>query len=115
MVIVNRFFKRKNSEGEEFFVLEVMNELELIQAKDSSYYATSRKATLSTTLSEVMCQHSIGKQLPGVIEKVPAKPYKFTLPNSEVIELDYTYQYNPKGKTLEEEVFQQSLDFEVSP
>ena len=113
MITISNIIKRKSSEGKEFFVLELMSGVELVKSKKTGkFYTTSRIATIPTTLNEKTGKIVIGSSLPGIIEKVGVEPYDFKLPNGEVIELDYTYQYSPDG--LEEEVFQQSLDLEVS-
>ena len=94
---VTNYLKRKDSEGNEFFVLEIMDEVEVIKSKQSDqYYATSRKTSVQTTFNKTMCKSLVGITLPGAIEKVPVETYDHVLADGEVIELDFTYQYNPK-------------------
>jgi len=114
MVTITGIISRKNSVGKEFFVLELMGGIELVQSKKTGkFYTTSRVVTIPTTLNGVTGKMVLGSTLPGVIERTKVdEPYDFKLPNGEVIELDYTYQFRPEDKA--EEVFQQSLDLEVS-
>lgn len=85
--------RRRSSFHSELWRMKV----EVIKSKQSDqYYATSRKTSIQTTFNETICKSLVGKTLPGAIEKVPVETYDHVLADGEVIELDFTYQYNPK-------------------
>ena len=42
------------------------------------YYATAKKATVSTTFDEETCKGLIGTQMPGKISKIKTEPYAYT-------------------------------------
>jgi hypothetical protein len=97
MVTVVDYLQRKNSKGEEFFLLVLQGEMEVITSSQSGKsYATAHKANLATTFNEPMCVSMVGKELPGSIQKVSCEPYEYQIPGSdEVIELDFRWEYNP--------------------
>ncbi|MFD3003092.1 hypothetical protein ACFS7Z_22205 [Pontibacter toksunensis] len=108
MVTITGFAKRKNTADEEFNVLLLQGEIELIQSKESGrFYATAKTCSIPCTFNEAMCQGLIGKTLPGNIEKVLVDPYDYHIPGTdEIISLDYSYYYDPVDRTMEQEVFQ---------
>lgn len=107
MVTVVNFEKRTNTENENFNVLVLQGELELVQSKDSGkFYATAKTCTISCTFNDLMCKALIGKILPGAIEKMECDPYDYHVPGTdEIISLSHTYYYDPVEKTMEQEVF----------
>ncbi len=96
-----------NAKGEEFICFILHGDIELVQSKETgNWYATAMKTSISCTFDESVAESMVGKELPGTIEKVETKPYDYTVPETkEVIKLTHTYVYNPKSKTVEEEVF----------
>jgi hypothetical protein len=107
MVEIIGFQQRTNEEGESFNVLELLGGLELIKSSQTgNFYATARKATITSTFDERMCKQLIGTKLPGKIERVPCEPYEFNIPGSEeVVTLSHTYRFDAQMKTAEEEVY----------
>ena len=105
MVTITDFKKRENTQGKEFIVLVLEGDLELVKSQESKqYYATVRRTTIASTLSEAVSSNLVGKTLPGTIEKVETKPYDYmNRETGEVIQLDFTFRYNPNGKSLVEE------------
>lgn len=108
MVTIIDFVKRKNAEGKEFNALVLQGDVEMILSKSSGkYYATAKTCSITSTFDELTCKDLKGKQLPGSIEKVASEPYEYKIPNSdEVVTLNFSYQYNPSTRSMEEEVFE---------
>jgi ketol-acid reductoisomerase len=105
MVKVTGVETRKNSEGQNFTVLVLLGGLDMVKSKETGrFYATARKTTISSTFSEETAKDFVGTKLPGRIEKVECEPYDFVVEGGEVIELDYTWAYNPSPNTTEEVV-----------
>jgi hypothetical protein len=107
MVTIIDFKKRTNSEGKEFLVLILQGDVELVQSKETgNFYATARKASISTTFDEFTCRNIIGKQLPGCIVKRECDPYEYVNESTgEIISLNHRYGYAPNENNLEEVVF----------
>lgn len=111
MVIVTDFKKVQNSNNEEFCMLVLTGEPELVTSKSSGrQYFTARTCNIASTFSEMVCKQMIGKQMPGSIVRKECEPYDYTPPNSdEVLTLDFTYVYDPSQASMEEAVIMDSL------
>jgi len=108
MVTIIDFNLRTSNEGKSFTTLTLQGDPEVIKSKSSgNHYFTARTASIVTTFSEETCKRMIGKELPGCIEKAPVdEPYDYQIPDTdEVIQLDYTYRFNPDPASVEETVF----------
>src|SRR5690606_15278029 len=89
-------FKERNKEdGTSFFVLELQGGIELVQSqKTKQFYATAKKAYISSTFDELTCKALIGTQMQGAIEKVECEPFEYTVQETgEIIILSHRYQY----------------------
>jgi hypothetical protein len=80
-------------------------ELTLIQSQETgSWYATSKRASITSTFDEVKANKLIGRELPGSIIREECEPYEYVLPESgEVVELSHTYRYEPSPVSVEEQ------------
>ncbi|MBT6440312.1 MAG: hypothetical protein HOK72_11465 [Flavobacteriales bacterium] len=109
MVQVVDYKTRINKDGEEFFVLVIEGDLEMVKSHETGrFYATARRSSISSTFNEEGCKKMIGSQMPGAINKVPCDEYEYAVPESgEIITLDYRYEYQPEEASLEETILQQ--------
>ena len=113
MVTIVDYRISKNAEGEEFVSLILEGDLTMVQSKETgSWYATSKRASITSTFDEVKANKLIGRELPGSITREECEPYLYIVPESgEEIELSHTYRYVPDPKVEEkvavdeEEVF----------
>lgn len=105
MVRIIDYKARQKEDGTEFYLLVVQGGIEMIKSKTSGqYYATAKKATVSTTFDEVTCKNLIGSEFPGRIEKINTEPYSYTIQDTgEQITLSHRYIYLPDDVELEEE------------
>ncbi len=89
----------KNNKGEKFYAMIVEGDVTLVKSSETgSYYATSKKASVSTTFDEETIKRLLGKKLEGKVAKVQCKPYEFTVEGTgEVITLSHRYQFIPAG------------------
>jgi hypothetical protein len=110
MVTIIDFVKRQNSEGKEFNALVLQGGIELVKSKETgNYYATSKKASISSTFDDATCQTLIGQQIPGSIQKVETEPYEFINKDTgEVLTLTHRWVYLKEGETIEEKVIAES-------
>lgn len=98
MVTIINFKERNKEDGTSFYVLELQGGIELVQSqKTRQFYATAKKAYISSTFDQLTCQALIGTQIPGSIEKEECEPYEYTVHETgEIIILSHRYQYVQK-------------------
>lgn len=110
MVTIIDFVKRTNREGKEFHALIVQGGLEMVKSHETGrYYATAKRASISSTFDEPMCQALIGQQIAGSIQKVETEPYEFTVPETgEMLTLNHRWVYLKEGETITEKVIADS-------
>lgn len=88
-------YKKVNKDGKEFFILEVTGGIEMVLSKSTGmYYATMRRATVSSTFTEEVCKSLVGTQMPGKVVKQQCDPYEYTVKETgEVVTLKHRYVY----------------------
>ena len=108
MVTIIDYSLRTNREGKEFYTLILQGGIQLVKSKVSDrYYATLKKASITSTLDEATCKASIGEKFPGSIQKQSCEPYSYIVKETgEEIELNYRWVYLPEGASLEEAIFE---------
>ena len=100
--------ERINSDGEPFYSLILEADLTMVQSSETGrYYATARRASITSTFNEETCKRMIGRSMSGSIQKVEdVDPYEYTVPESgEVITLSHRWEYKPEA-SMEDEVFE---------
>jgi hypothetical protein len=97
MVRVIAYHENINLAGEKFYSLSIQGGIEMVKSKESgNFYATARKARITTTFDELTCESLIGESLTGSIQKVECDAYEYTVPESgEVITMHHTFTYLP--------------------
>ena len=112
MVRIISYKKRQREDGTDFYLLEVQGGIEMVLSKTSGqYYATAKKATVSTTFDEETCKGLIGTQMPGKISKIKTEPYAYTIRETgEVVTLEHRYIYLPEGVESDEEKLAKQLE-----
>ena len=111
MITIIDYKERKNAMDESFFALIITGGVSMIQSKETgNYYATSNKASITSTFDEQTCKDLVGTKLPGNITKVPSEPYSFVIEQTgEEVTLDYRWQYEPEHQNeTEKAVFGQA-------
>ena len=105
-------YKKRMAEDKEFFVLEVSGGIEMVQSQSTgSFYATSKRAYVSSTFDEETCKALIGSEFPGIIMKQECEPYQYTIRETgEVITLEHRYIYLPEDVESEEEKLAKQLE-----
>ncbi len=104
MITIIDYKKRKNAMDESFFALIITGGISMVQSKETgNYYATSNKASITSTFDEQTCKNLVGTNLPGNITKVPSEPYSFVIEQTgEEVTLDYRWQYEPEQQNENE-------------
>ena len=105
MVRIINYKKRMAEDGREFFALEISGGIEMVKSKETGlYYATTKKATVSTTFDEETCKSLKGTEMPGRITKIKTPTYQYTIKETgEIISLEHKYVYLPEDVEKEEE------------
>ncbi|MFB3389485.1 hypothetical protein [Flavobacterium sp. LAR06] len=98
MVRIVNYQKRQTEEGKSFFVLEIQSGIEMVlSTKTGQYYATAKKANISSTFDEETCKALLGTEMPGNITKIDSDPYEYTIRDTgEIIMLTHRYAYQPE-------------------
>ena len=106
MVTIIDFVKRQNKEGIEFNALILESGFELVKSQETSrWYATAKRASITSTFNDAMCQSLIGQQIPGSVKRVACDPYEFTVKETgEVLTLTHRWQFVNEGEVVPEEV-----------
>lgn len=113
MVRIISYKKRETEDGKEFFVLELQGGIEMVKSKETGkFYVTARKASISSTFDELICQALIGTELPGRVEKVMCEPYEYVIKDTgEVITLTHRFEYVEEEKATTPLVEMSKLSF----
>lgn len=102
MVTIINYKQRENDDGTSFLVLELQGGLEMVKSKETgNFYATAKKATITTTFDEPTCIALVGTEVSGSIVKVEVEPFNYTVKETgEEIILSHRWVYDPKENTL---------------
>ena len=106
MVTITKLEKRVNRKKEEFNVLVLQGNVEVVISKETGRpYLTARKTSIPVTFDEALAQKMIGQELPGTIERMNTDEYEFTIPGTKnKVKLSHRWQYNQQPETVEEVV-----------
>lgn len=96
-VVVTGFAERVNSEGKPFIALIVNGELEIVKSANGNFYATSRKASIPSTVDKETAKMMLGKELNGSIAKEECEPYETVNSDGELVTLNHRYTYVPES------------------
>lgn len=116
MVRIVNYLKRQAEDGREFFVLELSGGIEMVKsATTQQFYATSKKAFISSTFDEQTCKALIGTEMLGYVVRQDCEPYEYVVKDTgEVIILSHRYVYEPNETTKEDKAIQRLLSDENS-
>jgi len=113
MVTIVDYRISKNAEGDEFISLILEGDLIMVQSKATgSWYATSKRASITSTFDEVKATRLIGRELLGSIIRDKCDPYLYTVPETgEEIELSHSYRYVPDPNVEEKVAVEEEVVF----
>lgn len=100
MVKIIGYALRTNKDNGLFVSLQLQGDIVMVQSQETGrFYATAKKASISSTFSEEEAQALVGKEMPGRIEKVACEPYEYTIEDTgEVISLSHRWEYLPENE-----------------
>lgn len=105
MVRIVNYQKKQAEDGKEFFTLELQGGIELVMSqKTGQYYATAKKAKITSTFDEQTCSALVGTAIKGNIAKVASEPYEYSIKETgETVTLKHKYVYVPEEETISPE------------
>lgn len=114
MVRIIDYKVRTSRDGDPFLALILQDGLVLVKSKETGmYYATAKKASITSTLDEETCKSLLGHELDGTIEKVSCEPYEIVDQESgDITVLDYRWIFVKAGETIEETVMEEQYQEE---
>ena len=94
MVRIINYKQREREDGTTFFLLELQGGVEMVLSKETGqYYATAKKAFITSTFDEVTCQALIGSEMNGNVIKKEVEPYTYVVKETgEELVLTHTRQ-----------------------
>ena len=106
MVTIIDAVKRVNKDGESFHALILQGGIELVKSQESGrFYATAKKASITSTFDEQTAKSLIGQKIPGSVKKTTCEPYEFTVKETgEVVTLSHRWEYTKEGELMEERI-----------
>ncbi len=83
----------------------------MVKSKETgNYYATAKRASVTSTFTEAACEKLLGQDIPGSIQRVPSEPYEFTIPDTgEIIQLEHRWVYLAEGQTVDAAVQEEEV------
>jgi len=95
MVTIVDFKERTSKDDEQFFVLILQGGLEMVKSKETGrFYATAKRASISSTFDENTCKSLIGSTFPGSIQREECSDYEYVIPETgEVLNLQHRWVY----------------------
>tara|TARA_R100000306_G_scaffold14412_1_gene17874 strand:- start:4574 stop:5041 length:468 start_codon:yes stop_codon:yes gene_type:complete len=99
MVRIIGFKQREKEDGTPFFILELQGGIEMVKSQETSqFYATAKKAFITSTFDEQTCKALIGTEMPGSIAKQEVEPYTYVVKETgEELILHHRYVYVPEN------------------
>ena len=114
MVRIVNYLKRKAEDGKEFFVLELSGGIEMVKSLTTNqFYATSKRAFISSTFDELTCKSLIGTEMLGSVVKQECEPFHYVVKETgEELTLTHRYVYEPNETSKEDKAIQKLLSGE---
>jgi len=105
MVRIINYKQREREDGTTFFLLELQGGVEMVLSKETEqYYATAKKAFITSTFDEVTCQALIGSEMNGSVVKKEVEPYTYVVKETgEELLLTHRWVYVPEDTTTTKE------------
>ena len=112
VTIVDVAERVSTKDGNKFYALILQSGMELVLSEESGrYYATAKRASITSTFDEASARALIGTKLPGKITKVQCDEYDFLVKETgEMIKLSHRWVYNPNEASIEEIIYDKPVE-----
>jgi len=110
MVRIIGFKQREKEDGTPFYILELQGGVEMSLSKETGqYYATAKKAFVTSTFDEPTCKALIGSEMAGSIQRKEVEPYTYVVKETgEELVLAHRWVFVPKSE--EESKQEEAID-----
>lgn len=100
MVRIIGYKQREQEDGSPFFVLELQGGVEMVRSEETNqFYATAKKANVTSTFDEETCKALVGTEMPGNIVKRKVEPYTYVVKETgEELTLEHRWIFVPEEK-----------------
>lgn len=112
MVRIIAFKKREKEDGTPFFILELQGGVEMSLSKAGQYYATAKKAYVTSTFDEQTCKALVGTEMAGTIVKKEVEPFTYVVTQTgEELILNHRWVFVPEQEeaTKQDELVDQLM------
>jgi hypothetical protein len=112
MVRIIGFKQREKEDGTPFFILELQGGIEMVQSQvNNQFYATTKKADVTSTFDETTCKALIGSEIEGSIVKKDVLPYTYVVKETgEELVLTHRWVFVPENEeSKQDEVIDQLM------
>ncbi len=105
MVRIINYKERQTEDGKTFFVLELQGGIEMALSQETNlFYATARRAFITSTFDKETCKSLLGTSIHGKIERQECEAYEYTVEDTgEVMILNHRNVYIPESVTPSKE------------
>lgn len=111
MVQIVGYRECSKEDGSKFYLLELQGGIEMVKSKSTGqFYATAKKAYISSTFNEATCNGLVGTQMEGNIVKKDVAPYTYIVKDTgDEITLTHKWVYEPKTSNSIEKLFNEDV------
>lgn len=112
MVQIVGYRECNKDDGSKFYLLEIQGGIEMaISNTTGQFYATAKRAVITSTFDEVTCKALVGTQMKGSIVKQEVEPYEYIIKETgEEIVLTHRWVYTPDEAPNLEKLFQADVE-----
>ncbi|WP_046755223.1 hypothetical protein [Kordia jejudonensis] len=105
MVRIIGFKQREKEDGTPFFILELQGGVEMSLSKETGqFYATAKKAYVTSTFDEKTCKALIGSEMQGNIVKKEVEPYTYVVKETgEELVLTHRWVFVPENEQAKQD------------
>ena len=105
MVRIIGFQQREKEDGTPFFILELRGGVEMSLSKETGqFYATAKKAYVTSTFDEQTCKALIGSEISGSIKRKEVEPYTYVVKETgEELVLTHRWVFVPENEQAKQD------------
>lgn len=105
MVRIIGFKQREKEDGTPFFILELQGGVEMSLSKETGqFYATAKKAYVTSTFDEQTCKALIGTEIQGSVVKKEVEPYTYVVKETgEELVLTHRWVFVPESEEAKQD------------
>lgn len=100
MVRIINYKSREKEDGTPFFILELQGGVEMVKsAETGQFYATAKKAYVTSTFDEQTCKALIRTEMSGSVIKKEVEPYTYVVKETgEELVLTHRWVFVPESQ-----------------